>query len=200
MNKVVPLKVAKKDVGKPQDEKETVKQQSKKPEEQKATSSEAEKLTKTTKSSGESPRTHASFLNSEHQKSISIKISEFLHPNAPDISTSSEQLLETVHLKPLRGGLANPSFSFENASDSSSPRNSSNIFSYEDSDIEELTKTRRRIVRNDSESKSSEEGLRAGDKIICVQPAKTVLSPGSRNSEGGGQLHVPRFSGKYAPI
>ncbi|XP_052716502.1 cyclic nucleotide-gated cation channel beta-1-like isoform X3 [Crassostrea angulata] len=194
MNKVVPLKVAKKDVGKPKEEKETVKQQSKKPEEQKATSSEAEKSTKSTKSSGESPRTHASFLSSEHQKSISIKISEFLHPNAPDISTSSEQLLETVQLKPLRGGLANPSFSIENASDSSSPRNSSNIFSFEDSDIEELSNTRRRIVRNVSESKPLEEGLRPGDKIICVQPAKTVLTPGNKNSEGGGQLHVPRFS------
>ncbi|XP_062611191.1 cyclic nucleotide-gated cation channel beta-1-like isoform X2 [Saccostrea cucullata] len=194
-NRVVPLKVpvAKKENGS-KEEKDT-KPSIKKPEEQKAPSAIIEKLPK--KGSGESPRTHAPFLSSEHQKSISIKISEFLHPNAPDISSSFEQLVQPAEPKPVEG-LANPSFSIENASDdcdSTPTHNAPSIFSFEDSAIQEYNKTRRRFVREDSEGKSSEEGGR----VISVQPAKTVLTPGSRNSEGGGQLHVPRFSESRRP-
>ncbi|XP_056022845.1 cyclic nucleotide-gated cation channel beta-1-like isoform X6 [Ostrea edulis] len=188
MNRVVPLKVPVKDV-KPKEEKEE--KTSKKSEELKTPSAEADKPLQ--KGSGESPRTHALFLSSDHQKSISIKISEFLHPNAPDIS-SSEQLIQPAKVKPVIG-TANPSFSIENASDtSSSPQNSVKVFTFEESDIEEYDKTRRRVVKDkDREGKSSEEGGR-GDRVISVQPAKTVLTPGSKNSDGGGQLHVPRLS------
>jgi hypothetical protein len=193
MNRVVPLKMSVKDV-KAREEKEE-KTFAKKSEELKMSSADSDKSLK--KNSGESTRPHAVFLSSEHQKSISIKISEFLHPNAPDISLSSERLIEPAKLKP-EGGTVNPSFSIENASDSSSsPQNSANVFTFEESEIEEFDKARKGVVKvQDWEGRPSEEGGK-GDRIISVQPAKTVLTPGSKNSEGGGQLHVPRLSGKY---